>query len=262
MCHQRTPRRRFAAGLALLLFTPLGFPARADEPEAGKVVLEVRGYVVPVRQVTVSPAVAGQVVEMNVEEGQVVAQGAVLARLDDREYRANLEVARARLALAVARQDKARAAADEKDLAVAAAEVALARAEVDRVQLRLEATVVRAPVAGTVLLKKAEVGCLVNPAAFNVAASICEMADLRNLEVDVAVPEGDAGAISKGQPCLIRLEAFPKTVYKGRVSRLLPIAHRAKGALQVRVKIDVPDKDTQLRPDMGATVSFLAKDAR
>src|SRR5262245_59782228 len=147
MYHSGIPRRRFVAGRALLLLiTPFVCQAQADEPEAGKVVLEQRGYVVPARQVLVSPPVAGQVVELNAEEGKLFAPGDILARLDDRGPRADLEVAKARLALAVARQEKVRAAADEKDLAIAVAEVALARAEVDRVQLRLDATIVRAPI--------------------------------------------------------------------------------------------------------------------
>ena len=50
---------------------------------------------------------------------------------------------------------------------------------------------IRAPSDGTILSKKTEVGNLVNPAAFNVAAGICEMADLTELEVDVSVPERD-----------------------------------------------------------------------
>src|SRR5947209_3546982 len=130
MYRKCTPEKTFAARRALFLLPALlALPALADEPEAGKVVLEMRGYVVPVSQVQVSPKVSGEVVELNLEEGKVVAKGAVLARLDPTEYKANLDVARARLDLAGARLDKVRAGGNENDLAVAAAEVALARAE-------------------------------------------------------------------------------------------------------------------------------------
>ncbi len=63
-----------------------------------------------------------------------------------------------------------------------------------------------------------------------------------------------------GQKCKIRAEAFPDRVYDGVVARLMPIADRAKGAIPVRVKIDIPreEEGVYLKPEMGAVVAFLA----
>ena len=67
----------------------------------------------------------------------------------------------------------------------------------------------------------------------------------------------DVARVAKGQRCLIRLEAFPATVYKGVVARLMPVADRARGAVPVRVRIEVPRGDAKLRPEMGAVVTIL-----
>ncbi|MBL8794135.1 MAG: efflux RND transporter periplasmic adaptor subunit [Planctomycetia bacterium] len=141
----------------------------------------------------------------------------------------------------------------------ARAEVKLYEAELARAQWRLDNCVVRAPITGTILTKKAEEGNIVNPVAFNVAASLCEMADLSEIEVDLNIQERDVANVHKGQRCKVRSEAFPDRQYEGVVSRLMPIADRAKGAVPVRVKVKVPrdEEGIYLKPEMSVLVSFL-----
>jgi multidrug resistance efflux pump len=149
----------------------------------------------------------------------------------------------------------------------AKAEMEAAQAELDKALWRLENCTVLAPVSGTILTKKAEESNLVNPVAFNVSASLCEMADLSDLEVDLSIQERDIANVIVGQKCLIMPEAFQNNKafralhpqgYEGEVSRLMPIADRAKGAIPVRVKLTVPrdEEGVYLKPDMGVIVSF------
>lgn len=147
----------------------------------------------------------------------------------------------------------------------AQAEVRQAQAELDRAKWRLDNCIVRAPVSGIILTKGAEKGDLVNPVAFKISTSLCEMADLSDLEVDLTIQERDISNIFKGQRCRIISEAFPdRKPYEGFVSRLMPTADRAKGAIPVRVKLKVPPEEqgVYLKPDMGVIVSFLKKDAQ
>lgn len=141
----------------------------------------------------------------------------------------------------------------------ARAEVKQAEADVTKAQWRLDNCTIRAPITGTILKKNAEEGNIVNPIAFNGSYSICEMADLSDLEVDLTIQERDVSRVSKGQRCKVRAEAYPDRVYEGVVSRLMPIADRAKGAIPVRVKLTVPaeEEGVYLKPEMGATVSFF-----
>jgi multidrug resistance efflux pump len=148
------------------------------------------------------------------------------------------------------------------------AEIAQYQADADKAKIHLEWCKVTAPISGTILSKGADVGALVNPVAFNIASRICDMADLLDLEVDMSIQERDVANIVVGQECKVMPEAYQKDLaflkthpdgYKGSVSRLMPLADRAKGAIPVRVRVEVPSEEegVYLKPDMSAVVSFF-----
>lgn len=141
----------------------------------------------------------------------------------------------------------------------ARAELAQAQADLTKAQWRLSNCTIRAPVTGTILKKNAEEGNIVNAIAFNGSYSLCDMADLSDLEVDLNVQERDIAAVKVGQRCRVRAEAYPDRIYEGVVDRLMPIADRAKGAIPVRIKIQIPanEEGIYLKPEMGAIVVFL-----
>ena len=158
----------------------------------------------------------------------------------------------------------------EEQRKVARAQVLEARANVAQAEKQLKNCTIIAPTNGVILTKKAELGGYVNPLAQAAAIYLCEMADLADLEVELDIQERDISRVTPGQHCRIMPEAgqhdeaFLKTHpdgYLGYVSRRLPVANRAKGAITVRVKVDVPlseaNSDYYLLPDMGVLVSFL-----
>jgi HlyD family secretion protein len=147
-----------------------------------------------------------------------------------------------------------------------------ARADLAKAEWRLENTVIKAPVTGTILEKKAEFGDLVNPSAFSngLSASLCDMADLSQLEVDVKVSERDRPRVFKGQQCWVMPDAFARDDefkkthprgFEGVVSRIMPKGDRSNSAIPVRVLIKIPkgEEGVYLIPDMNASVSFLRK---
>jgi HlyD family secretion protein len=138
-----------------------------------------------------------------------------------------------------------------------------AKAELVKAEWRLSNCTIQAPISGTILKKNAEEGNIVNPIAFNGSFSLCDMADLSDLEVDLNVQETDLSRIFKGQKCIIRPKAYPERAYDGYVSRLMPIADRAKGAVPIRVKLTIPaeEEGVYLKPEMSVTVTFLKRDA-
>ncbi len=228
--------------LLAAILAPL--PLAADEPNLGEIVLEAKGYILPVNQITVGSRVSGQVIESRLEEGKRVKVGELLARLDPAEYEAGLRLARAELRVAEAGLAKAKEGFGKADVSIAEAKVELAQARLALAQNRLDATLIRAPINGTILVKR---------------ANLCEMADLRNVEIELWVQERDLAKIEKGQKCQVRLEAFPQKTYRGSVARLLPIADKARGAVGIRVRVEIPNGDESFRPEMAAVVSIGSK---
>jgi HlyD family secretion protein len=138
-----------------------------------------------------------------------------------------------------------------------------AKAELVKAEWRLSNCTITAPISGTILKKNAEEGNIINPIAFNGSYSVCDMADLSDLEVDLNVQERDVSQVFKGQKCKVRPLAYPERTYEGYVSRLMPIADRGKGAVPVRVKLSIPaeEEGVYLKPEMSVTVTFLKRES-
>jgi len=156
-------------------------------------------------------------------------------------------------------------AAAEADVKSAEADVKAAEARLVQALWKVDNCVIKAPIDGTVLSKKAELGNLVNPMAFSASTSgggaVCDMANLADLEVDLEIPEKDIAKLKVGQRCRIKADAYPDLTYNGRLDRIMPIANRAKSIVNVRVKVKLPAGEvpgTYLKPEMGAVVSFLS----
>ena len=152
--------------------------------------------------------------------------------------------------------------AAKEDYNAAQKDLDAARARLNQSQWRVDNCTIRMPITGTVLAKRAELYSLVNPLAFGATSgSLCDIADLANLEVDLEIPEKDIGKLVQGQPCRIVADAFPDRTYNGKLFRIMPIANRAKSVISVRVKVELPPGEAQgqfLKPEMGAVVTFLS----
>jgi len=266
---------RTSALLALLIVLDLALAERwarekacaADGRPAAKVVLELKGYLVPGRSVEVCSEVPGRVVEVDCSEGQLVRCGQLLARLDDRNsglglQRAQLLLQKAKAALAglMVRQLSEPVEMHNSRVLAARADVRIAEVDLGLAEHRVRQTEIVAPFEGTVMARKVDVGSVVDPRGLKVPAAICALADLSQMEVEVRVPEADLGKIAVAQPCAVRLDAFPRQSYAAMVARIVPIADRATGTVNVRVRL-VPrqgnERNGDLRPEMAATVSFL-----
>jgi HlyD family secretion protein len=127
-------------------------------------------------------------------------------------------------------------------------------------QVDLDDTVIRSPIAGTVLERNVETGEFVTNGFVGDRGAkgyVLSIADLTDLRVDLDVSQNDFAKVSAHQPCWIVTDAYPDRRYEGDVDLISPEANRQKATVQVRVKIFNPDD--LLKPDMNATVSFLNK---
>ena len=255
-------------------------------------VLTANGYVVARQRASVSTEVAGRLAALYVEEGSRVKQGQVMGVLRNEDLKAALESAKAGLASARADLEEARATAHESELErkrvesllgkalvsqsefdqaearakVAAARVASAAADVENATARarsaeveLEKTYIRAPFAGAVIRKEAEVGEMVSPIPSSgglTRGAIVTMVNFATLEVDVDVNEGYVARARDGMRAEITLDAYPNDRYPGRVRQIVPTADRQKATVLVKVSFD--SLDARVLPEMGAKVTFLA----
>jgi RND family efflux transporter MFP subunit len=247
------------------------------------------------RQATVSAKITGKVTEVLIEEGQRVQEGAVLARLDDTEARAQLVLARAQLAAARSQEGEIRAmlAQTERDytrqqelysrqlVPAQALDAALAQRDMLRARLannveqvrvatesvkvaevQLDNTVIRAPFSGVVVAKSAQPGEMISPISAGggfTRTGIGTIVDMDSLEIQVDVNESFINRVTADQPVEATLNAYPDWKIPGSVIAIIPTADRSKATVKVRIAIRA--KDPRIVPDMGARVAFLTTQA-
>jgi HlyD family secretion protein len=147
-------------------------------------------------------------------------------------------------------------------------EIARARGALDQAQGQadyakslLDATVIRAPVTGTILERAAEKGELVTSGFASTAEGgpqglVVSLADLNDLQVELDIAQDDFARLGPKQKGVVTVDAYPDLKWDGIIAEISPQANRAKATVQVKVQIQNPD--AHLRPDMNATVKFLA----
>ena len=267
--------------------------ARSNGAGGADAVLNASGYVVARRRATVSSKVTGKVIEVNVEEGQAVRKGQVLARLDDSQVRSALAVAEAQLAVARrgAAEDQARLREAEltrerrlallKEGVVGKAEVDSADAEVESLKARIALSqeqirvaesqvaarrtdltdmVVRAPFDGIAISKDAQPGEMISPVSAGggfTRTGIGTIVDMSSLEIEVDVNESYINRVKPGQPVEAVLDAYKDWRIPAHVITGVPTADRAKATVKVRIGFD--KLDPRILPDMAVKVSFLAE---
>jgi HlyD family secretion protein len=271
--------------------------------------------------------VPGRIVELPVEEGQQVVQDALLARLDDADYKqrvvideATVRVRESNLALTLAgtREQETRAAqqtmidagadleekkldneraiqlfakdevtAQERDQAATAMkraeavhkaaqqryneavegsrkeDIVIARANLNEAnaglglsKVNLSYTVLRAPSAGVVTVRQAELGEVVAP-----GSPVVTLADLDHIWLRAYIAESDLGRIHWGQEAIITTDTYPGKQYHGRISFISSAAEFTPKSVQTytervtlvyRIKIDIDNPNHELKPGMPA----------
>ena len=262
-------------------------------PAQGAQLLVATGYVVPQRKANISPRIGGRVAKIFIEDGSVVKAGQLIAVLEDADYKAQLLQANADLRGAEARQKRAevdaqdaqrqydreqlvqqkgvstpaaldtataRAGSARANVSAAVADVAAARARVQVARVNLDNCYVRAPFAGRITQKLTDIGEIVF--GFTSAGSgnggVASIADFSSLQVEADVSESQVTKLALGTPAEIALDAFPDQRFRGKVAEVRPRVDRAKAT--VTVKVAFVDDPRDVLPDMGAKVTFLARE--
>lgn len=167
-----------------------------------------------------------------------------------------LKIARASLEKAKENYHLVKEGPREEDIEEAKALVEQARASVKLNETQLSYTTLYSPISGVVLVSSGEIGEVVNP-----GTSILTLADLEHVWLKAYIPETDLGKVKWGQEVIVTTDLQPKKEYKGKISFISSQAEftpkqiqteKERVTLVYRIKVDLSNKDHELKPGMPA----------
>jgi HlyD family secretion protein len=238
---------------------------------------EASGLIEPLRIVEVKSKVGGEIKSIRVETGMELPQGTLIAEVDPRDLRTDLEQAQADMALAKARVDSAAAQRrraeqlakagllsaqdlENKQLEETNAKAQLFKAQTDRnlAQEKMGDVTILAPISGTVIEKTVEQGQIIASASGNVSGgtTLVKMADLSTVQARALIDEIDIGRIQPGQPAAVTVEAFPGRTFRGTVAKVEPQAVVEQNVTMFPVLVRLENPDRLLKPGMNSEVSI------
>ena len=258
------------------------------------------GKIQPEIEVKISPEVAGEIIEIPVQEGQVVKRGDLLLRIKPDSYRAQVESQEAALngarsasvrnraelskaqndynrarqlfesrLLAEADRNAAQTAYEGAKAALEASQFEIQRAEGALRQIReaLSKTVIYSPANGTISSLTSRVGERVVGTSQFAGTEVMRIADLDNMEARVNVNENDVVNVKVGDTAKITIDAYPDRQVQGIVREIASTARTNNAGTQeevtnFEVKIRVADRSVRLRPGMSATADIETATAR
>jgi RND family efflux transporter MFP subunit len=226
--------------------------------------------------INITPEVGGKIARIYVQEGDRAAKGQLLAELETESIRLQLRQAEAGVAVAEASYADALRNKDRMDRLIkenavsamqvekiqlaydaAAAQLEQARAGLNLARHALDVSLMRAPFAGVIASKNAEVGDVINPMMSGFgggAGGVLTLMDYSRVKIDVAVSSEDIPLIRKGQDALLRVGAFPGRDFRGAVQVVNLTADPQNKKFGVEVVFENPD--AALRPGTFGDVVF------
>jgi len=267
------------------------------EKAARKTILQIvsaTGKVQPETEVKISPEVAGEIIDLPVEDGKGVNKGDLLVRIKPDSYKALLEQQEAAISAAKATnlQQKATMLKTEQDIkraedmyakktisvqeynaAQAAADVAkntyesslheIERAQAGSSQARdqLSKTTVYSPIDGTVTILNSKLGERIVATGQFAGTEVMRVADLGHMEARVDVNENDVVNVKGGDKANVKIDAYGDRKFHGTVYQIANTGKTTGAGTQeevtnFEVKIRIDDHDVTLKPGLSCTADI------
>lgn len=210
--------------------------------------------------IVLRPEIAGRVSQINFREGEPVAKGQVLVKLDDSVQQADLDRARANLTLSKTKHERSidlrnKGFISSQALDEAENNLKVAQADSELMNARISKATIRAPFSGTIGLRQISVGDYVKE-----GQDMVNLESLDPLKVDFRVPELALSQVSNGQMLQITLDAIPDKTYDGKVVAINPLIDANGRSIVIRAQ--VPNRDGRLRPGMFARVRLFTSTSK
>ena len=236
------------------------------------------GVVEPLATVEVKSKASGEILELFVETGDYVEEGALLVHIDPRTVRNRLAQAEAALKAAQSRQqisvsqmeraerlvkngtfteiDHEQAALE---LANAEAQVVSTEVDVENARIAVDDTEIRAPVTGTVIMKPVEKGQVISSPTQDFAGGtlLMSIADLSAVQIRALIDETDIGKVRAGMQAKVTVAAYPNQPFAGEVVKIEPQAVVEQNVTMFAVLLSISNSEDMLMPGMNAEVEVL-----
>jgi len=210
------------------------------------------GSVESANSMTADFATPGQVTDIKVKVGDLVALGQTLATVDATDVQADLSAAKRNRTSAADALDRAEAGGNTDAIANAQNQLDQANANVAAAQRKVDGTVLKAPMAGTVVAVNGAIG-----GSSNVQSGFFQLADLTHLQIKASVPEADATRLKVGQTASITWNALTDARVTGKVSAISPTAAAGNNTVQypITVSLDSAPEGAKLGQSVKVTVT-------
>ena len=258
------------------------YQKRDIEPKKLDLTIEASGEIEAIYSVEIKSKASGEILDLPAEVGDFVKKGTILARIDQRTPKNVLDQAEADLKLAEVRLENAEAQlkrgqalhaegsiADknfeeiQESHASAKSQHVRSIVNVENAKIALDDTLVKSPLDATIISRPVEVGQVISSPTSAVGGGtiLMRMADLSKVRIRAFVDEIDIGKVTVGQEVSIRVSAFREEVFKGKVSKIEPLAIVQQGVTIFPVLIDIDNKDNLLLLGMNTDVVIQVIDA-
>ena len=196
----------------------------------------------------------GIVAEGFAEHGDIVEQGAILARLDGRKTRWQLSSLRAKKKQSEQQRQLELAAGNISDTFLAELESEKLRADEEILEYQLENLEITSPIAGVVLqgsLDRAEA------AAVEVGQVLFEIGPLSPIQLEASIPSDQINLVAQGDQVEAWIEGLGEKTFEATIRRIRPRAEIRNGRNVFVADIEIPNEDLQIRPGMKGRVRIL-----
>ena len=248
-----------------------------------EVTIEASGIIEAIASVEIKSKASGEILYLGAEVGDTVEKGSMLGQIDQRTPKNILDQSKSDLEASKVRLDNAKSqfergaelhsngSISDKDYediqeSYAQAKSTVVRTEVsyENAKIALDDTVVRSPVAGTIISRPVEVGQVISSPTMAVGGGtiLMTLADLSKVRVRALVDEIDVGKVSIGQVVSIKVAAYRDKEFFGTVSKVEPLAKVEQNVTTFPVLIDIENDENLLLLGMNTDVviEILNKD--
>lgn len=255
----------------------LVYDTAGTERRTLEVAVSSAGVVEPLATVEVKSKASGEVLDIQVETGDLVEEGTLMVRIDPRIVRNRLAQSDAELKAAISRREIATTQKKRVeslvsngtltqsdleqatlDLANAVAQVVTANVAVENARIAVDDTDIRAPIGGTVIFKPVEIGQVISSPTQDFAGGtlLMQMADLSAVQIRSLVDETDIGKIQPGMQVSVSVAAYPNQPFPGEVVKIEPQAVVDQNVTMFAVLVSIQNPDGLLLPGMNAEVEI------